>query len=196
MLLLQITEGDKLTKDVCDFCQNKLELCRQYFEQIYNAHVKLLSLLREGEEEANENAGDTGAVSFEDEMMQYMRSYADRERPEQTDGDQVVFNQPREIVKCEPEIPGLHEPEAETAGTEKRDTEELGDPKHFLDELLDEYENMDEMEKSPRGKSGKKKAKLLVPPPLKKCGVCGLVSSSHLENLAHWAAEHPGTEVV
>ena len=117
-------------------------------------------------------------------MMQYMRSYADKEREEQ-----VVFNQPREIVKCEPEIPGLHEPEGE-----KRDAEEMRDPKHFLDELLDEYENMDEVEKSDRG--GKKKAKLLVPPPLKKCGECGLVSSSHLENLSHWAAEHPGVEVV
>ena len=196
ILLLQITEGDKLTKDVCDFCQNKLELCRQYFEQIYNAHVKLLSLLREGEEEAGETAGETGAVSFEDEMMQYMRSYADRERPDQTDGDQVVFTQPREIVKCEPEIPGLHDPEGEAVGAEKREAEELRDPKHFLDELLDEYENMEEVEKSPRGKSGNTKARLLVPPPLKKCGVCGLVSSSHLENLAHWAAEHPGTEVI
>ena len=183
-MVFQITEGDKLTKDVCDFCQNKLELCRQYFEQIYNAHVKLLSLLREGEEDGNEKTGEAGGVSFEDEMMQYMRSYADKEREEQ-----VVFNQPREIVKCEPEIPGLHEPEGD-----KRDTEEMRDPKHFLDELLDEYENMDEVEKSDRG--GKKKAKLLVPPPLKKCGECGLVSSSHLENLSHWAAEHPGVEVV
>ena len=190
-----------MTKDVCDFCQNKLEFCRQYFEQIYNAHVKLLSLLREGEEEetaANGNEEET--QSFEEEIMQYMRSYADRERPVQTeqeqeqDQDPVVFHHHREIVKCEPEIPGLHEPDGD-----KRDADEVRDPKHFLDELLDEYDAMEELDGSPgsgRGKRGTKKAKLLVPPPLKKCGVCGLVSSSHLENVAHWTAEHPDTEIV
>ena len=75
-----------MTKDVCDFCQNKLEFCRQYFEQIYNAHVKLLSLLREGEEEETAaNGNDEETQSFEEEIMQYMRSYADRERPAQTE---------------------------------------------------------------------------------------------------------------
>ena len=47
VIFLQISEQDKLSKDVCELCESKLELTRQFFEQIYAAHVKLLSLLRE-----------------------------------------------------------------------------------------------------------------------------------------------------
>ena len=177
-----------------------MEFCRQYFEQIYNAHVKLLSLLREGEEEAAEKDEETPTVSFEDEIMQYMRSYADRERPTEIeqetdpDPDPVVFHHPREIVKCEPEIPDLNEQEGD-----RKDPEEVRDPKHFLDELLDEYDGMDELEGSSGSVEEKRRSKetgLLVPPPLKKCGVCGLVSATHLENVAHWTAEHPDTEIL
>ena len=177
---MQICEGDKLTKDVCELCQNKLEFCRQYFEQIFNAHLKLLSLLREGEE-----AGP--GTSVEEEMLRYMRTYAEAERP-RPDTEPAIFScQPREIVKCEPELPDLHD--------EERREVPLRDPKHFLDELLDEYEDTEPEEKKVPGK-GRRKSKLLVPPPLRKCAECGLVSASHLDNLAHWAAAHPAIQPV
>ena len=53
---------------MCGLCQNKLEFCRQYFEQIYNSHVKLVGLLREKE--------NTADISFEDQISQFVRSYA------------------------------------------------------------------------------------------------------------------------
>ena len=46
LLYFQIQEGDELPKLVCDECQDKLEHCRQFFEQIHNATVKLLTILR------------------------------------------------------------------------------------------------------------------------------------------------------
>ena len=206
-IYFQIAEGDKLTKDVCTLCQNKLEFCRQYFEQIYNAHVKLLSLLRDNEEEEHEHGHEEepDASSFEDEMHQYMRSYAEKEKQaevrvkdQECDNDNendidhtpVIFNQPREIVKCEPELPDLHD---DTNDIKPRP---VRDAKHFLDELLDEYEDMDNDDTKPIKGKGNKKNKLLVPPPLKKCGICGLVSNTHLENIAHWSAEHPDTTIM
>ena len=148
-----ISESDSLGKDVCSLCQNKLEFCRQYFEQIYNAHVKLLGILRE--EEPSE-------ISFEEQILHFVRSYSD--------GTEVTppgQEQTREIVKCEPEI-------------ELREEKPSKEEKHFLDELLDEYdETIDEVgktgskmnKKKTAGLKKKKKLKGLVPPPLKTCSV-------------------------
>ena len=182
IILLQITERDKLSKDVCELCQSKLELTRQYFEQIYAAHVKLLGLLREDE-------GEEG-VSVEEEMVEYMRSFETREAKE------MILSQPREIVKCEPEIPDLHD-----AAQEIKETPlPLRDAKHFLDELLEEYEDPDSREDDradwgQRLGAGRRRG-LMVPPPLLRCGECGLVSATHAENLGHWAAEHPESSTV
>ena len=179
---MQITERDKLSKDVCELCQSKLELTRQYFEQIYAAHVKLLGLLREDEKEAG--------VSVEEEMVEYMRTFEAREV--KVSSTAMILSQPREIVKCEPELPDLHEVK-ETP---------LRDAKHFLDELLDEYEDTDSREDDDRAEwSGQKLGAargrgLMVPPALLRCGECGLVSGTQAENLAHWAAEHPTTSPV
>ncbi len=45
-IYFQIREEDDLPKIICETCQTKLESCREFFEQIYNATVKLLSILR------------------------------------------------------------------------------------------------------------------------------------------------------
>ena len=179
---MQITERDKLSKDVCELCQSKLELTRQYFEQIYAAHVKLLGLLREDEDE---EAG----VSVEEEMVEYMRTFETREV--KVSSAEMILSQPREIVKCEPELPDLHEVK-ETP---------LRDAKHFLDELLDEYEDSHEDDDRAEWSgqklgAGARGRGLMVPPALLRCGECGLVSGTQAENLAHWAAEHPTTSPV
>ena len=106
-----------MTKDVCGLCQNKLEFCRQYFEQIYNAHVKLLGFLREEE---------PSDLSFEEQILHFVRSYDDG--IDKFTGD----NRTRELVKCEPEIDLREVNEGKEM---KRDS------KHFLDDLLDEYDN-------------------------------------------------------
>jgi len=155
-----------------------LEFCRQYFEQIYNAHVKLLGILRE--EEPSE-------ISFEEQILHFVRSYSD--------GTEVTppgQEQTREIVKCEPEI-------------ELREEKPSKEEKHFLDDLLDEYdETIDEVgktgakmsKKKSVGLKKKKKMKGLVPPPLKACSVCNLKSLTHKDNLDHWASDHPDISVV
>ena len=167
---------------MCLECCDKLEACRQYFEQIYNAHVRLLGLLRE--------EGETQ----EEEVLQYMRSYAAITNTSAvvTTANTVIFHHPREIVKCEPELPDLHE-------DGQHDLAPADPAKHFLDQLLEEYEDMeapeDESKDEAKVESKGKKSKLIVPPPLKKCGVCELVSSSHQENIAHWSTQHPNTEI-
>jgi len=187
-LPIVISETDSLTKDVCSLCQNKLEFCRQYFEQIYNAHVKLLGILRE--EEPSE-------ISFEEQILHFVRSYSDGSERRNGHG------QTRQVVKSEPEVEFSEEnPRKEI----KRDA------KHFLDDLLDEYDNSMEAvdlkttnntsesggplaKKKPCGLKKKKKMKCLVPPPLKKCAECNLKSQAHKENLDHWASCHPDVSV-
>ena len=174
-----------MSKHVCELCQSKLEFTRQYFEQIYVAHIKLLALYREEREEEE-------GVSVEEEMVEYMRSFEAREV--KVSSTEIILSQPREIVKCEPELPDLHE-----EAHESDQKPGLRNPKHFLDELLDVYDDMDSGDDKIDwgGKViDKKGSALLVPPPLKRCGVCGLVSTSHLENITHWGAEHPDTSIV
>ena len=181
---MQISEQDKLSKDVCELCESKLELTRQFFEQIYAAHVKLLSLLREDEVEEG--------ISVEEEMVEYMRSFETREV--KVSSTEMILSQPMQIVKCEPELPDLHD----EAPAEVKEPQ-LRDAKHFLDELLDEYEDTDiRDDKLEWGEklSAAKRRGLMVPPPLKRCGQCGLEAGTHVENLAHWAKEHPGTSVI
>ena len=181
---MQISEQDKLSKDVCELCESKLELTRQFFEQIYAAHVKLLSLLREDEVEEG--------VSVEEEMVEYMRSFETREV--KVSSTEMILSQPMQIVKCEPELPDLHD-EAPAEVMEPQ----LRDAKHFLDELLDEYEDTDirddKLEWGERMSAAKRRG-LMVPPPLKRCGQCGLEAGTHAENLAHWAKEHPEISVI
>ena len=185
VIFLQISEQDKLSKDVCELCESKLELTRQFFEQIYAAHVKLLGLLREDEAEVEEG------VSVEEEMVQYMRSFETREV--KVSSTEMILSQPMQIVKCEPELPDLHDEAQEVKEPQLRDA------KHFLDELLDEYEDTecrdDRVEWGERLSAAKRRA-LMVPPPLRRCGHCGLEAGTHAENMAHWAAEHPETRVI
>ena len=179
-----MSEGDSLTKDVCGLCQNKLEFCRQYFEQIYNAHVKLLGILREEE---------PSDLSFEEQILHFVRSYDDG--VDKLSGD----TRARELVKCEPEIDLIRE--VEEGKDIKRDS------KHFLDDLLDEYDNnlktndlgsnkkLVGMIGRKKGAKKKKKLKGIVPPPLKKCAECDLKSQTHKENLEHWSSAHPDCTV-
>jgi len=187
-LPIVISEHDSLTKDVCSLCQNKLEFCRQYFEQIYNAHVKLLGILRE--EEPYE-------ISFEEQILHFVRSYSDGAGDGL--GKRSEQEQPREVVKCEPEV-------------EFADEKPKKDSKHFLDDLLDEYDDSMEavdlkttnnasngvkiIKKKPMGLKKKKKSKCLVPPPLKRCSECNLKSLTHKDNLDHWTEAHPGNTVI
>ena len=169
-------------------CQSKLEFCRQYFEQIYNAHLKLVTLLREQEGDLEDQ------FDAEKEVLEYVRTFtSNTESAEEKvvigEGQvSTILYEPREFVKCEPEIPDLQHDELEDKA------------KHFLDELLDDYEDNAEVESKTgvvkRGSTKiSKNQKSLVPLPLKKCGVCDLVSSTHHENVQHWSSAHPDTEI-
>ena len=161
---------------MCELCQSKLEFCRQYFEQIYNSHVKLLGLLRDQEEQPE--------LSFEEDMASFIRSYGE---PVVNQSRMGVKDQVGQQLKCEPEIEISEEDEEKLKRYPSDAAEESG--KHFLDDLLEEYENLDDS----IGCKVKKPAarKLLVPPPLKFCALCGVKSSSHSDNLQHWSEVHP-----
>ncbi|XP_023320079.1 zinc finger and SCAN domain-containing protein 2 [Eurytemora carolleeae] len=221
-----IRADDDLPKGMCTLCQGKLEFCRQFFEQIYNTTVKLLSILREEE-------GPNIRISFEDQMLQFVRNYAnpalcaakteeeddeleDYEEEEVEDNDEDEGEQDDEkkssvenVVKAEPR---------EVCDVElKEDKEQV---RHFLDELLDDYskdvsgsskrkrgrprkrgeisykEENQEEEDEERPRRVKDGFRSLVPPPLKICVECGLKSSSHQENIDHWTKAHPNQTIM
>jgi len=175
-LKFQIRSDDDLPKGICGGCQGKLEYCRQFFEQIYNATVKLLSVLRDEE-------GPNIRISFEDQMLQYVRTYAnpnkvedeeenfleegedEEEEEEELEGEPEDLEQEEEdeeapqsdvsdIVKAEPgEICDV---QIKDDKDQVLEGEDKGQVRHFLDQLLDVYKDVSGSNRRKRGRPKKR----------------------------------------